>query len=161
MLYQILLSLAFPSPDAPDDFSIVKPEIEKAIEKFSVKFKGKKRLSLVKAAQNITVDLETFVPVKNPTREISALSQILKTDYQWSKYSQSKNRIFNADLINVTPVEETSLNTSNSSDFSKELTKAILIETDSETIDKYIAEFETLLELSKARKIILQVSKSV
>ncbi|MEN6463418.1 MAG: hypothetical protein ABFC94_18880 [Syntrophomonas sp.] len=160
MIYRFKLAIAFPTNNF-NNYKNLENEINSAIKLFNSKYKGQKQISLINIDEkNITVDLETNLPAKYPTREISALSRILKNDFKWNQYSQFENRLFNVDMIN----KEESL--SNNTVINRNLYnllipmyEEVLITKDEKVIENYINFSKKLLALSEAKKTIIEAEK--
>lgn len=158
--YKLMVQFAYPSASAPL-FSEKKDELELAIQDFNKKFVGKKELTLdlVYGGAACHLILKTVKDVSNPTREISAFSQILKYDYNWKEYSTVENRMFDVTLLEA-PTEKGIENDLDIDNYSQQVSKILETE-DIQEIESYIETLDSLLEIATAKKIILRAQESV
>jgi hypothetical protein len=100
--YAIVLSLAFPSRDAPKNFASIDifEKVKKAEADYNKRFKGKKEINVINViGHDINLELSiSFIP-KNATREISVFSQILIQDFHFDEYSSKQGRLFNSEIV--------------------------------------------------------------
>jgi hypothetical protein len=160
--YKLILRFAFPSTAAPASFQEKRNELESAVNIFNDKFLGRKEIEILELDSVAIINLITLEPVKNPTREISAFSQILKYDFQWEKFTQNKNRMFEVTLkegpssLN-SKVENGEINVTNV----KETLKGILGATEIEDLEIMIQDLRLLLNIAESKKVILEAEKII
>lgn len=156
-VYKLLINIAYPSIEAPETFSEhEKSDLNKAIERFNQRFRGKKQLEIDEINVNfVKINLLSNLNLKNPTREISAFSQILYNDFNWKKFSEKENRMFDIKLINIQ--DECVQNTSydNMSNFFVTLGEKILNCSSKEQLDIYIKQLDKLIGMAKSKKELL------
>ncbi len=107
-IFQLRLVLKHPNDSKTSDNGLIdrKQELNEAVEEFNLKFGYKKIVEILEISQKsilMIFEIEQEVSIRNPGKELSALSKILYHKKGWGVFSAVEGRLFTvADCAEIT-----------------------------------------------------------